>query len=355
MKGYEALNAVRDVDDRFLDEAMEWDVNRGKGRMGIGKRIGLIAAAVLVVLALTGAGLRIFEPDLYARWVMNLTDGQNTEFEQAEWAQKMLAGPREVIYEDETFRIESLGVVRSSQTFLFSILTTVKDGELIADKEDYIYTLSPVHPYFDFRLNGQPAEVSGSGGNGASYNHDNMPPLAENEFLTTEIVTAETEAVFDQFSLEIREILISAIDRQTLTAQEDSLAVIPLDGAIWTCQLGERTEIDSLLLEVDADIVQDGRPYHLDKIRITPFNILFYYDTEGNTVLVRHYLSLDSLSLVKEDGSETGALLPTDHIAGGGDEEKTAYVVTKTFPDLIQPEEITSISLDGQVIWEKGG
>ena len=358
MKGYEALNAVRDVDDRFLDEAMEWDVNRGKGRMGIGKRIGLIAAAVLVVLALTGAGLRIFEPDLYARWVMNLTDGQNTEFEQAEWTQKMLTGPREVIYEDETFRIESLGVVRSSQTFLFSLLTTVKDGELIADKNDFIYTLSPVHPYFDFRLNGQPAEVSGSGGHGASYNHDNMAQLAENEFLTTEIVTVETEPVFDQFSLEIREIFISTIDRQTLTAPEDCLTVIPLDGAIWTCQLGESTEIDSLLLEIDADIVQDGRSYHLDKIRITPFDILFYYDTEAewrNTVPVRHYLSLDLLSLAKEDGSGTGVLLPTDHIASGGDEEKTTYVVTKTFPDLIQPDEITSISLDGQIIWEKGG
>ncbi|MCR4884616.1 MAG: hypothetical protein K6A68_13670 [Clostridiales bacterium] len=105
MKGYEALSAVQELDDRFLDEAMDWDVNRGKGRMGVGKRIGLIAAALLVVLVLTGAGLRIFEPDLYARWIMNLAAGQNTEFKQNEWVKEMLAGPREVIYEDETFRI----------------------------------------------------------------------------------------------------------------------------------------------------------------------------------------------------------------------------------------------------------
>ena len=356
MKGYEALASVQEMEERFLDEAMEWNGKKEKGRMGVGKRIGLIAAAVVVVLALTGAGLRVFEPDLYARWVMNLSAHQNTEYEQAEWVTDMLAGPREVIYEDETLRIESLGVVRSSQTFLFSLLTTVKDGELIADREDYIYAFCPVFNYYDFCLNNQPVEYSGSGGGGASYDHDNMPSLAENEFLSTEIVTIETETVFDEFSLEIREIFISITDRQTLTAPEDFLTVIPLDGAIWTCQLGETNELPSLLLEIDADIVQDGRSYHLDKIRITPFNILFYTDTEAEwwyTVPKRHDLSLDSLSIVKEDGTEATVLLPRNDVSSWANGEKATDVFTKTFSDLIRPEEIASISLDGQIIWEK--
>ncbi|MBR6950724.1 MAG: hypothetical protein IKH56_03205 [Oscillospiraceae bacterium] len=356
MKGFEALASIQEMDDRFLDEAMEWNEKRGRSRLGIGKRIGLIAAAVVVVLALTGAGLRIFEPDLYARWIMNLAAGQNTEFGQNEWVKEMLAGPREVIYEDETFRVESLGVVRSSQTFLFSLLTTVKDGELIANKEDYIYFVDPILQYSDFCLNGQPVEFSGSGGGGAAYDHDNMPSLAENEFLFTEIVTIETETVFDEFSLEIREIFISITDRQTLTAPEDLLTVIPLDGARWTCQLGETNELPSLLLDINSDITQDGRTYHLDKIRITPFNILLYTDTEVEwwyTVPKRHYLSLDSLSIVKEDGTEAAVLLPRNDINSQADGEKAAEVVTKTFSNLIQPDEIVRISLDGQIIWEK--
>ncbi|MCR4884617.1 MAG: hypothetical protein K6A68_13675 [Clostridiales bacterium] len=79
--------------------------------------------------------------------------------------------------------------MRSSQTFLFSLLTTVKGEELIADKEDYIYAFCPVFNYSAFCLNGQTVEFSGSGGGGASYDHDDMPSLAENEFLFTEIVT----------------------------------------------------------------------------------------------------------------------------------------------------------------------
>ena len=356
MKGYEALASVQEMDDRFLDEAMEWNGKKEKGRMGVGKRIGLIAAAVVIVLALTGAGLRVFEPDLYARWVMNLSAGQDTEFEQTEWVEEMLTGPREVVYEDAAFRIESLGVMRSSQTFLFSLLTTVKDGELIADKEDYIYFVAPVLQYSDFRLNGQPVEFAAAGVGGASYDHDNMPALAENAFLFTGIATIETGAVFDQFSLEIREISISATDRQTLTAPEDFLTVIPLDGAIWTCQLGETNELASLLLEVDSDVTQDGKTYHLDKIRVTPFNILFYTEAEANweyTVQSHRCLSLDSLSIVKEDGTEAAVLLPINTIDGRGDGEIFTEVLTRTFSDLIRPEEIASISLDGQIIWEK--
>lgn len=356
MKGYEALASVQEMEDRFLDEAMEWNGKKEKGRMGFGKRIGLIAAAVVVVLALTGAGLRVFEPDLYARWVMNLSAGQDTEFEQTEWVEEMLTGPREVIYEDAAFRIESLGIMRSSQTFLFSLLTTVKDGELIANKEDYIYFVDPVLQHSDFRLNGQPVEFAAAGGVGASYDHDNMPALEENEFLSTMIATIETGAVFDQFSLEIREISISITDRQTLTAPEDFLTVIPLDGAIWTCQLGETNELPSLLLDINSDITQDGRTYHLDKIRITPFNILFYTDTEAEwwyTVPKRHDLSLDSLSIVKEDGTEATVLLPRNDVSSWANGEKATDVFTKTFSDLIRPEEIASISLDGQIIWEK--
>ena len=354
MRGYEALTAVQDMDDHFLDEAVEWKENRNKSRLGIGKRIGLITAAVLLVLVLTGAGLRIVEPDLYARWIMNLADGAARESEATEWVEKMLIGPREVVYEDESFRIESLGVVRSSQTFLFSLLITVKDVELIANKEDYIYSLSPVPFYTDCCLNGQPVEVSSWGSNGASYNHDNMPPLAENEFLITEIDTIETEAVFDSFSLEINQISIGAIDRQTMTKARH--INVPMDGVVWTYQLGESNEIASLLLEFDSYIMENGKTYHLDKIRITPFNILFYTDTEAEWaegIPVQYYPNLDSLIIVKEDGTEVAELLSGGHIGGGGDQDKTTYVVTKMFSVPIQPDEVSKISLDGQIIWEK--
>ena len=354
MKGYEALKAVREVDDRFLDEAVEWNNNREKRRPGVGKRVGLIAAALVAVIALTGAGLRIIEPELYARWVMNLTDGAATENEAVEWVKEMLAGPREVIHEDETFRIESLGVVRSSQTFLFSLLITVKDGELVQDWEDNIYTLSPVIYPIEFYRNGQRSEVSGWGGYGTSYSHDNMPPLAENEFLCTEIYTVETEAVFDQFSAGIHQILIEAIDRQTMT--DVGRTEIPMDSVDWTCELGGSDEIPSLLLEFDSYVMEDGKSYHLNRICITPFNILVYTDTDAamfDGSSDQYCPSLNSLSVVKEDGTEAAALLQGEYSRSWSDQEKTTFAATRTFSVPIRPDEITGISLDGQIIWEK--
>ncbi len=321
MKGYEALTGIQELDDRFLDEAVEWNEERSRRRLGIGKRIGLIAAAVVVVLVLTGAGLRAFEPDLYARWVMNLTAGN--EAATSELTEKMLAGPKEVIYEDETFRIESFGMVRSSQTFLFSFLITVKDEELIAN-QDYIYALSLVFYYTDFCLNGKPIENPDWGSPGAGYSHYSVPALADNEFLITKIVTVETEAVFDQFSLEFDHIKIMATDAQTLTAPENWCTEVPIGGVKWTCQLGGATEVPSLLLELDSNIMENGKTYHLDKIRITPFNILFYTDTETewvNNAPVQYYPSLDSLSIVKKDGAEATELLPGFSSGGSGNRE----------------------------------
>lgn len=352
MKGYEALAAVQEMDIRFLDEAMEWNGEKGKGRMGIGRKIGLIVAAVLVVFALTGAGLRVFEPDLYARWIMNLSEGETTGEAASEWAEKMLTGPKEMIYEDEAFKIESLGVVRSDQTFILSLLVTVKDKDLIANK-DYIYTVAPVLYYFDFYQNGQPVEdISSVGSYGAIYNNYEMPSLAENESLITAITTIETEAVLDQFSLEIDRVNITAINKQTLMAPEDFYSEISMDDVVWTCQLGEINEIGSLLLELDAEISENGVTYHLEKIHITPFNILL--DIDGDMVdnsPAQTPPRLDTLSIMMEDGTVATVLMGGSTSFGSGTSDSITEI--RTFSEPVVPDKIASIALGGHIIWEK--
>ena len=51
MESNNALSAIQDLDDRFLDEAIEWTENRVHMRRCIGI-IGMVAAIVLLVLTL---------------------------------------------------------------------------------------------------------------------------------------------------------------------------------------------------------------------------------------------------------------------------------------------------------------
>ncbi len=51
MESNNALSAIQDLDDRFLDEATEWTENRVHMRRSIGI-IGMVAAIVLLVLTL---------------------------------------------------------------------------------------------------------------------------------------------------------------------------------------------------------------------------------------------------------------------------------------------------------------